>query len=245
MTLRGASLTILKLLAIGVSSMAIMALAFYFSVRSIIFGNVVQVPDLHGETLEGARARLQAVNLFVDREEPRYDPVVEAGHIIEQTPAPGASIKTDRKVKVVLSLGTEILPAPDLQGQTERRAALDVEHLGLRMGDVARVGAGESPPERIIAQDPMPGDNMFRGDRISLLVSRRPREPVYVMPDLTGRPLEEVRRVLEARKLRVRETSFRFSRAPDGTILEQQPLPGYPVSRRDPIIVVVSRGSSV
>jgi serine/threonine-protein kinase len=245
MTLRGASLMVLKLAFIAATSGLILLLTFYLSVRSMIFGNEVQVPDLRGETVEDARALLSGADLAVEVVEERFDPAVPAGQVVSQTPAPGSSIKTKRKVRVILSRGTEVLQVPDLDGQTERRALLEIDRLGLRVGEVARVSAAGQPLDRIIAQDPVPATDIFRGEAVSLLVSRGPRDPVYVMPDLAGQPLERVKRVLGGRGLRVAQTRFQFSSAPDGTIIRQFPKAGYPVSRRDAITVVVSRSPLV
>jgi serine/threonine-protein kinase len=165
--------------------------------------------------------------------------------VVSQIPSAGSSIKINRKIRVIVSRGTEILAVPDLEGETERRARLEIDRLGLRVGEVARISATGKPADRVISQAPPPASEMFRGDRVSLLVSRGPRDPVYVMPDLAGQPLERVKRILGTRGLRVAQTRFEVSRAPDGTIIEQFPKAGYPVSRRDAITVVVSRSPVV
>ncbi len=146
---------------------------------------------------------------------------------------------------MVISRGTEVLEAPDFTGDSERRALLEMDRLGLRVGSVARVSATDRAAERVITQTPQAAAPIFRGDRLSLLISRGPREPVYVMPDLAGQPLERVRRVLGARGLALGTARSEPSTAPEGTILRQFPLPGYPVSRRDPISVVISRSPMV
>ena len=245
MTLRGASLLLLKLAFIAATSGLILLLTFYLSVRSRIFGNEVQVPDLAGETVESSSILLSQASLSVEVVEERFDPMVPAGQVVSQIPAAGSSIKTNRKIRVVVSRGTEILAVPDLNGETERRARLEIDRLGLRVGEVARISAAGKPADRVISQAPPAATEMFRGDRVSLLVSRGPRDPVYVMPDLAGQPLERVKRFLGARGLRVAQTRFEVSRAPDGTIIKQFPKAGYPVSRRDAITVVVSRSPVV
>ncbi|MFQ5767470.1 MAG: PASTA domain-containing protein [Acidobacteriota bacterium] len=244
MTLRGASLLVLKVAAIAASSALLLLISFYLSVRVLIFGNEITVPDLRDRTTEESRQLLEREGLYLVTEMERYDPAVPQGRIISQMPPAGASIKTKRKVKVVVSRGTETLEVPDLQGESERRAVLEIDRLGLRVGKVARVRSG-IPPDRIVAQDPQPGSQIFRGDRISLLVSRGPGVKIYVMPDLSGRLLARAREVLDAAGLRIGQTTPKASLEPAGTILSQFPLAGYPVSRRDPITVVVSGGSSV
>jgi len=239
--LRGPLFLTVKILFILGTSGLVALLTFYLSVRALIFGNEVNVPDLRNQEVVASRQVLTEVGLTLEVVAREYDPAVPEGQIVSQQPAASATIKTNRKIKVVVSRGTEVLEAPDLAGGSERRALLEIDRLGLRLGAVARVSAGDRAAERIIAQTPQPAAPIFRGDRLSLLVSRGPRESVYVMPDLAGQTLTRVRRVLGRRGLRLGTARTEASAAPNGTILRQFPLPGYPVSRRDTISVVVSR----
>jgi beta-lactam-binding protein with PASTA domain len=239
--LRGPLFLVIKVLLVVGTSGLVALLAFYISVRAMIFGNEVSVPDLRNQEVIASRLLLTEAGLTLEIVGKEYDPAVPEGQIVSQAPAAASSIKTNRKVKVVVSRGTEILETPDLAGDSERRALLEIDRLGLRLGAVARVSADDQAAERIIAQTPQPAAPIFRGDRLSLLVSRGPRESVFVMPDLSGQPLERVRRVLGSRGLSLGTARTEASAAPDGTILRQFPLPGYPVSRSDTISVVVSR----
>ncbi len=240
MKLRGAILLGLKIAFVAATSGLVLLLSFYLSVRSLIFGNEVKVPDLSRTPVAEARGRLEAAGLTLEVAGERFDPGAPEGAIISQTPPAGAAIKTNRKVKVVVSRGTEVLDIPDLTGTSERRALLEIDRLGLQLGEVARVTAAARSPDQVIAQDPRPGTEIFRGDKISLLVSRGSREPVWVMPDLGGQPLAGARRLLADHGLRVGHTRVQPSPSPAGIVVGQFPQPGYPVSRRDPITLVVS-----
>jgi beta-lactam-binding protein with PASTA domain len=62
------------------------------------------------------------------------------------------------------------------------------------------------------------------------------------MPDLIDRPADSVRAALD--RYGMTATNVKFESYPgiaDGTIIRQFPLPGAPVSSRDPISLVVSR----
>ena len=122
MTLRQASFLALKIGAIAASSGLILALSFYISIRMVIFGNAIDVPDLRGRTAEQTGELLSGGGLTIETVEERFDPRVPAGAIISQTPAAGAVTKRNRKIRVVVSLGTEVLTVPDFTGQTERKA---------------------------------------------------------------------------------------------------------------------------
>lgn len=244
MTLRSASLVLLKIWAIAASSGFLFLLSIYITIRVVISSNEVTVPDLTGQTLERSRAVLETAGLRLERTGERFDPRVPAGEVISQAPPPGSAIKQRRKIKVIISRGTEVLIVPELAGETERRAALEIDRLGLQLGEVSRVST-EGAVDRVIAQDPMPGTEIFRGESVSLLVSRGPRVAAYVMPDLLGERLEEVETLLSTVGFRLSRKTYTDDWSPAGTVLRQFPLPGYPVTRRDPITVVVSRGPAV
>ena len=245
MKMRRLTLLAVKIFLVLATSGMVALFAFYFSVRSLIFGNEVTVPNLSGHDVTASRTLLEAAGLTLEVAGEEFDPGIPVGQVIRQTPRATSSTKTRRKVKVVISRGTEVLETPDFAGDSERKALLEVNRLGLRLGSVARVSAGDRPAERIIAQTPRAASPIFKGDRISLLISRGPREPVYVMPDLSGQSVDRVRRVLGGQGLTMGNARTEVSNAPEGTILRQFPLPGYPVSRNDAISVVVSRSPMV
>ncbi|MCZ6600543.1 MAG: PASTA domain-containing protein, partial [Acidobacteria bacterium] len=125
MNMRRLTIPVVKVLFIAGTAGLVSLLTFYISVRSLIFGNEVKVPDLHGHDVVASRRVLTASSLSLVIVGEEYDPVVPAGEIIRQTPPSGASIKTQRKIKVVVSRGTEVLLAPDLAGEGERKALLE------------------------------------------------------------------------------------------------------------------------
>ncbi|MFQ5719939.1 MAG: PASTA domain-containing protein [Acidobacteriota bacterium] len=244
MKLKRVSVFAAKIGAIGATSLLLLVLSFYVSMRLVITGNDVTVPDLVGHTLEDSTRVAGGASLMVEETQQRFDPRVPAGEVISQMPPPGAAIKKRRKVRVVVSLGTEILSVPDLTGETERHAAIEIDRLGLQLGHVSRATTTH-PVDRVVAQDPMPGTEIFRGEAVSLLVSRGRQDPTYVMPDLSGHAVREVEQAFSRVGFALSRTSYKDDWTPAGTVLRQFPPAGYPVDRRDPITVVVSRGPSV
>ena len=59
-----------------------------------------KVPLLKGLTYEDAKKKLHAANLNIRRLATRYDPVVQPGLVIDQTPAPGEEVAVDYCVGV-------------------------------------------------------------------------------------------------------------------------------------------------
>lgn len=226
--------------------------SFYLTMRLVFVGREITVPDLAGLSLEEARAELNHVELYMESVAERHDDRVPKDHVSAQDPPAGTTIKTGRKVRVTVSLGPLTVAIPRLEGQTLRGAEIAVQRDGLSLGRIAYAHVEGAPAGLVLAQDPPPaqpdGQGSGEGEeaagsgdgRLNLLVSRGPRETIYVMPDFTRRSLEDVRRAAERAGLRLgairRE---RVSGVPRGTVVRQYPQAGHPVSRQDIISLVL------
>lgn len=206
------------------------ALSAYLTVRRSVSGRNVQVPDLTEMTVEEAASMLRRNGLVLEEAAQRNDERVESGRILAQDPPPGADIKLERKVKVVVSLGDKVSSIPDLRGGAARKAQITLQQLGMKLGDQVWVysrGVGEN---LVIAQDPLPESAGLRDAKVALLVSRGRPQRTFVMPDLRGRTPGEVTPFLERLGLRVGPVrGGPGGGAARGTIVGQEPLPGYPV----------------
>ena len=71
-----------------------------------------KVPALKGLTYEDAERKLRASNLNIRLLATRYDPAVQPGLIIDQTPAPGEEVACGYFVGVTLSKKDYVGPGP-------------------------------------------------------------------------------------------------------------------------------------
>jgi beta-lactam-binding protein with PASTA domain len=71
-----------------------------------------KVPALKGLTYEDAERKLHAANLNIRLLATRYDPVVQPGLIIDQTPAPGEEVAVGYSVGVTVSNKDFVGPGP-------------------------------------------------------------------------------------------------------------------------------------
>jgi beta-lactam-binding protein with PASTA domain len=71
-----------------------------------------KVPVLKGLTYEDAESKLHAANLKIRLLATRYDPAVQPGLIIEQTPAPGEEVAVGYFVGVTISKKDFAGPGP-------------------------------------------------------------------------------------------------------------------------------------
>jgi serine/threonine-protein kinase len=221
----------------------IAALSAYVTVRRSVSGRTLEVPDLGGMTVDEATMLLRRSDLILEEAARRNDERVEAGRILAQDPPPGSDIKLQRKVKVVVSLGDKVSSIPELRGGAARRAQITLQQLGMRLGDQVYVHTRRVAENLVIAQDPLPESAGLREGKVALLVSRGAPERAYVMPDLTGRTEREATAFLARFGLRVGPIrGAGAGGAPPGTIVAQDPAPGYPVRKSDLIALTVAAG---
>lgn len=95
----------------------------------------------------------------------------------------------------------------------------------------------------IIAQDPLPSMEEMPGAAVNVLVSLGPRATEYIMPDLVGKSLEQVREALETKGFRIGNIRSKYYPwAEEGVIIQQTPQAGFKVKSDAIINLWVSEG---
>jgi serine/threonine-protein kinase len=209
--------------------------------RSDRRSNVVQVPDWIGHSREEALSQAETLGLVFEVGELRHDPGVAVDRIVQQEPAPGTQVRHGRTIRVVVSLGGETLTVPSVVGQPARQAELELRRSGLTPGWEARIHDDSIPVSQVIDEAPAAGTLSVSGDRVHRLVSDGPRVSRFVMPDLTGRTLQDAQEWITLcgfRSRAVRHVPAEGKRP--GTIVGQLPLSGYPVAPRDVVELTVA-----
>jgi eukaryotic-like serine/threonine-protein kinase len=176
-------------IVLGALLMLVVALlSAFIAMRAAIHGREVNIPNLAGLTLPEASKQTRARGLRLTLENRFYSPSTPPGRILAQSPTPGVSVRRQWAVRVTESLGPQQVAIPDLLGQSERTASINIRRLGLELGAVAHVAA-PGDPGVVIAQTPAPNAAGVDRPRVSLLLSE-PEEAespeAFVMPSLTG-----------------------------------------------------------
>lgn len=231
---------------LGAALVSVAALSAYITFRRSVSGRNVQVPDLTEMTVEEASALLEKSGLVLEEAAQRNDERIAAGRILLQDPPPGAGIKVERKIKVVVSLGDQMNLIPELRGAAARKAQITLQQQGMKLGDQVYVHSRRVGENMVIAQDPLPESAGQRQARVAVLISRGSPPRTYVMPDLTGRTEAEAIAFLARAGLRpgpVRHDPRRPARR--GTIVNHDPAAGYPVHTGDIVALTVAGGEGV
>ncbi len=220
----------------------VMGVSFLVALRIGRASNQVQVPDVVGKSWDDAVKLAETSDLVIEVAEQRHDEVVPSGHVLQQDPPAGASVRRGRKVRAILSLGGEVIKVPLVVGQASRKAEAEIRQDGLVPGDEAVAPARDAAAGTVVAQVPPPGTPAGPGARVYTLVSSGPEPARWVMPDLTGRTERDVEEWIDAcgfRRGAVRRTDT--SAEPSGVVVGQLPLSGYPIQARDVVELTVSR----
>jgi serine/threonine-protein kinase len=143
---------------------------------------LVEVPNVRGQTEEQARAALRELGLDV-KEERQYHDKVPQGEVIDQNPRGGTTIAVTKPVTLVISRGKPPVEVPDLVGRTEEEAGALVTGAGLGLRVVPEF-SDTVPRGRVIRQDPDPHVTVRKGDTVTIVVSEGPR--TFPMPNVLG-----------------------------------------------------------
>jgi beta-lactam-binding protein with PASTA domain len=176
-------------IVLGALAMLVVALlSAFITMRLAIHGREVKVPTLTGLTLADASKQARSRGLILHLENRFYSPNTPPGHVLAQSPAPGVTVRRQWAVRVTESLGAQQVAIPDVVGQSERTASINIRRLGLELGAVAHIAA-PGPPGVVIAQTPAPNATGVDRPRVSLLLSEpaQAESPdAFLMPSLAG-----------------------------------------------------------
>jgi beta-lactam-binding protein with PASTA domain len=238
-------------IVLGALAMLVIALlSAFITMRLAIHGREVKVPKLTGLTLSEASRQTRSLGLRLNLENRFYSPNTPPGHILAQSPAPGATVRHEWIVRVTESLGAQQVAIPDLLGQSERTASINIRRLGLDLGVVAHVAApGDSGV--VIAQTPNPNAAGVDRPRVSLLLSD-PEETespeAFVMPSLVGLTLSGAAaraasaglHIVSAEDLNL-STAATNAAAPSTAAPEASGTPSAPVAQAVPVGTVTAQ----
>lgn len=144
------------------------------------------VPDVRGQTQDGALATLAGSSLTGGTITQAYSDTVEVGIVISQGTAPGTPSKRGVGIDLVVSQGRAPVELPDYTGKPFAEAKTWLEKNGLQVKATeqhsATVAAGS-----VISQTPAPG-TVHRGDTVELVKSLGP-VMVQIPQGLRGKPV--------------------------------------------------------
>ena len=144
------------------------------AMRLAIHGHEVAVPDLVGKSPAVARMIAEQSDLDLNVERQYYSATVQEGKILSQIPSAGSQVRRGWQVRVAESLGPQRVAIPNVIGQSERAANINIRRRGLDVGAIAQMQLPDAQDGQILAQAPPPNANSVSDPKISLLVAAPP-----------------------------------------------------------------------
>src|SRR3982074_357315 len=167
------------------------------AMRFAIHGQEVAVPSLVGLAPAEAERAVAGMGLQVEIERQYYSPQIPEGKIMSQLPLPGTKVRRGWQVRVAQSLGPMRIAIPDVAGQSQRAAELNIRRRGLDVDSTAEIPMPGAPTDQVLAQSPPANASQVAAPKISLLVTVAADPQAFVMANFIGQPLGSVSRTLQ------------------------------------------------
>ncbi|WP_171171206.1 Stk1 family PASTA domain-containing Ser/Thr kinase [Streptomyces sp. I05A-00742] len=228
--------------AVLVLAAVLVALLAGTGVWYINAGQFTSVPAVLDLTQAQAEKKLDKAGLGV-RVRPEFSDTVERGHVMSTDPKPGARIRHNGRVTVVVSRGPERAEVPNVAGMRLDEAKKRITEAGLTVGDIRGEFSDETPQGAVLSSDPRSGEARRPDTPVSLVVSKG--EPVEV-PDVSGLSPADAESLLSDEGLRIKVSDAQvYSAREKGDVAEQSPARGERVAKGDTVTVTVSKGKEM
>jgi len=158
---------------------------------------VVTVPEIRQMPMEEAEATLRRIGLRAELREQPFNPNIPADIVVDQNPLPNTTVKPGRRIYFYVNASPkEMVTVPDVTTRSEGVARDDIVDAELTVGEVL-TDTLHSPYEGTVTrQTPQGGHAVPIGTRVTLWLSPGLGREMKRVPDITGLPPAEARRVI-------------------------------------------------
>lgn len=167
------------------------------AMRFAIHGQEVAVPAVVGQTPAEAERAVAGLGLQIEIERQYYSPQIPEGRIMSQLPLPGTKVRRGWQLRVAQSLGPTRVAIPEVVGQSEHAAELNIRRRGLDVASLAQMQAVGVAADVVLAQSPPANATQVVAPKISLLLTAPAEPQAFLMPSFVGQPLGSVSRTLQ------------------------------------------------
>jgi beta-lactam-binding protein with PASTA domain len=186
-----------RIVMVGLVMVFVAMVSALTAMRFAIHGQEVKVPTLVGMTPQDAERAAGALGLQLDVERQYYSPQIPEGRVMTQLPMPGTKVRRGWEVRVAQSMGPQRVSIPDVTGESERAAELNIRRRGLELSSTAQLQVSGKPVDQVVAQSPPANASQVAAPKTSLLLSAAADPPAFVMPSFVGQPLGTASRTLQ------------------------------------------------
>ena len=196
------------------------------AMRFAIHGREVAIPKLVGMTPSESERTANAAGLQIAIERQFYSPDIPEGRVMTQIPPAGTKVRRGWMIRLAQSLGPQRVAIPDVTGESERVAELNIRRRSLDLASMAQINLADTSAGQVVAQSPPANASGVATPKISILVTGGPEPAAFVMPDLTGQPLGSATLALQDAGIHVGRVSVVSPSTPvDGQATPAVPSP--------------------
>lgn len=219
---------------------------------AIIFGkkyinknkqDLVLVPALTGLTENEALNKAKANNLIAIVSEYKTESNVEPGKVLEQDPESSTEVKKGTIIKLVVSKGEEQVSVPNLSNMTIENAKIQLNKLGLEIGEITKENSDNFEAGKIMQQHPDSGTSINKDSKVDVVISLGKKEGLVEMVNLIGTDISQASNKLKSIGLNIGNIEKKFSNSYDtNQVIWQQYDAGKKLKKDSSIDVIISKG---
>ncbi len=202
---------------------------------------MMTVPNLLGMTFEEATQKYENEEVILIKEGEEYSEEYAEGQIMSQTPKEHERVDKPVEIKVVISLGKQVLELEDYRNRDYHDVEEELIQKGLTVQKIFE-NNDEYPKNVIFDQSPASASQLQNGDRITLYISNGPNIVKVKVPNLVGRSEEDAKAQLRAKNLLVGTIRPQESDEPKGTVISQDIDANTEVNENTEISFTISSG---
>ena len=144
----------------------------------------VSVPNVVGASWDGARGELEKRDLSAVEVGENSDDVAK-DTVIRTEPGSGTNVARNQSIRVVVSLGPEQVPVPDVAKQAQDAAQQTLEDAGFEIGAINSDYSPDVPEGTVMSTEPESSTQLEKGSVVNLTVSNGKVR----MPNVTQQPI--------------------------------------------------------
>ena len=224
---------------------ALVFVAFIFGKKYINNNkqDLVLVPALTGLTENEALNKAKANNLIAVVSEYKTESNVEPGKVLEQDPESSTEVKKGTIIKLVVSKGEEQVSVPNLSNMTIENAKIQLNKLGLEIGEITKENSDNFEAGKIMQQHPDAGTSINKDSKVDVVISLGKKEELVEMVDLIGTDISQASNKLKSIGLNIGNIEKKFSNSYDtNQVIWQQYDAGKKLKKDSSIDVIISKG---
>jgi serine/threonine-protein kinase len=233
-----------------ITFIAVALIVLFFVFNSLVMpwyvkhASLVKVPNVVGLQFNEARLVLEKAGLDVKQGDVRYDETKPIGLVMDQNPAVDQMVKNGRRIYLTVCGGEQLVEVPKLVGRTLRDAKFTLEQRNLQVGEIMKKFTNEFPEDVVVSQVVQPGSKVKKSSRVDLIISNGQQVGDIIIPDVIGKKLDEAKKILEEKKLKVGKITYQASELTPGQVIDQYPKKDKSAKDNTPIDLFIAKKKS-